>query len=308
MRAIGVVSLWAVAAGCSGDLPPESRVDKLRLLAVRAEPPEVMPGMPSALDTLTVWPPSAPAPTLTYLWMACLESPGASSPTACGVTVGGNGGPTFSESALPDCATSASSNLCRIAITPTASYTPTDTASGGQVILTVIVADPVAGGATQCATDAASNGGAPTNPDHCIVALKRLTVGNNPSPNHNPTLDSLSFGGNLPMIGSSTAITLDAHRTPGSAETKPDGTVEDLLLAWYDTAGTLSTTRTEFRPSDCDDTCMKSDPPADSSSSWTAPNASDAAQYAPTNEIDFWVVIRDDRGGIGWKTASGKLP
>ncbi len=314
-KSIGALAL-ALVGGCSGDLPPESRVDKLRLLAVRAEPPEVMPGMPSALDTLTVLPPAAAAPSLTYLWMACLENSGASSPNACGVSVGGNGGPSTFDAPLPDCATAPSSNLCRIATTPTASYTPSDAASGGQVILTVIVADPTAGGAMQCAIDAAGNGGAPTNPDHCIVALKRLTVGDNPSPNHNPTLDALLFDGvpaasdpiALPMIGSTTAVTLDTRRTPGSAEIHSDGTVEDLLLSWYDTAGTLGTTSTEFRPADCDDTCMKSDPPADSSSSWTAPDASDAAQFAPSGEIDFWVVVRDDRGGIGWISARGKLP
>ena len=69
------LKIWLLAslalAGCSIDLPPASRIDKLRLLAVRAEPPEVSPGQTSTFDTLVAFPPvdsdGGTSPSVTYL-------------------------------------------------------------------------------------------------------------------------------------------------------------------------------------------------------------------------------------------------
>src|SRR5579871_1275168 len=256
---------------CSGDLPPEDIVDKLRLLAVRADPPEVMPSQPSHLDTLTVFPPDT-NPTISYLWLACQDQPGTASPTACDVTsmIGANSSET---------------------------YSPPPGALGTDVIITVIVADESAGGATNCAIGASENGGAPTNPDHCIIALKRLTVSQSPTPNHNPTLESFTLasaplpdGARFPVGGG--ASQLATARSPDSAEPKQDGTYEQLYISWYATSGVLQDSRTSFYPSDCDPSCMKPPPPLTASTQWTPPNSA--------SEVTFWAVIRDDRGGIAW--------
>src|SRR5690348_9407335 len=94
-----VAALAISLCDCSGELPAQDRVEKLRVLAVRAEPPEVRPGETTVFDALTVIPPAFPeggvdggAPHFSYLWMVCQEAAGAQAPTACGVTALGNGG------------------------------------------------------------------------------------------------------------------------------------------------------------------------------------------------------------------------
>ena len=83
MKGFGLAALIVVAAGCSNDLPTASHIDKLRVLAVKAEPPEVVPGAPSSLSALVVEPllpqldASVANPTVSYLWLACAIPPGA---------------------------------------------------------------------------------------------------------------------------------------------------------------------------------------------------------------------------------------
>jgi len=67
--AIGVLAL--AAAGCAEPPGEPSLVDRLRILAVVAEPPEVAPGESVALDALVVAPPGVAAPELT--WSLCAE-------------------------------------------------------------------------------------------------------------------------------------------------------------------------------------------------------------------------------------------
>src|SRR5207248_8036474 len=62
--------------GCSLVLPASSFIDKLRVLAVRAEPPEIAPAEASALDLVAVEPlvhqlDGAAAAPLTAVWLAC---------------------------------------------------------------------------------------------------------------------------------------------------------------------------------------------------------------------------------------------
>src|SRR3954463_7730494 len=70
MRALVVLAL--VAAGCGNDFDPASFVDKLRLLAVEAEPPDVAFGQMTTL-TATAVNPVGSAPAIT--WDACLLPP-----------------------------------------------------------------------------------------------------------------------------------------------------------------------------------------------------------------------------------------
>ncbi len=307
---IRIFFLAFALAGCSGDLPPATRVDKLRVLAVRAEPPEVAPGQPSRLDSLTVQPPpggDAGAAQVSTLWLACLEPPGGVTVTACGVTPTGNGAPDGfgGPESVPSCADDPGAPLCLIGVDAAVTYAPPASALGGQVVLTMIAADEQAGGAVGCAMAAAANGGAPAVPDHCVIALKRLTVSDSASPNHNPaltafTLDgaALAAGGRYTVGGA--GVTLAASRAAGSAEPKADGSYEPLVVSWFATAGAIQDAHTSFQPADCDDACMKTDPPTYSATAWTAPTVEEAAQFAPTGEVDFWAVVRDDRGGVGW--------
>ena len=68
---VGTVCTLCTLA-CSPSLPNAdgALVDKLRILALRADPPEVSPGKPSALDAL-VSDPKGAGRALTYTWLAC---------------------------------------------------------------------------------------------------------------------------------------------------------------------------------------------------------------------------------------------
>ncbi len=57
-----------IALACTDSLPEVSRVDKLRLLSVRMDPPEVAPGEMATVAPLAVDPGRRP---LTYAWVAC---------------------------------------------------------------------------------------------------------------------------------------------------------------------------------------------------------------------------------------------
>jgi len=145
MRRLLMAALFI--GGCSGDLPAASIVDKLRVLAVRAEPPEVRPLEASTLDALVVPSPLAPSP-LSYLWLACREDPAAVEP-ACLIDMAPDGG------APASCATAPDASPCFVGDAPSVSYAPPESAlAAGGVLVALVVADAIAGGATGCASDA----------------------------------------------------------------------------------------------------------------------------------------------------------
>lgn len=64
-----VAALAPTSAACLEDLPDPSRVDSLRVLAIRADPPEVSPGAQVTLEALVVDPLGR---DVTLHWYACL--------------------------------------------------------------------------------------------------------------------------------------------------------------------------------------------------------------------------------------------
>jgi hypothetical protein len=61
---------------------------------------------------------------------------------------------------------------------------------------------------------------------------------------------------------------------------------EGIVVSWYATAGTFENRRTGVAESDPDQSF--------SDNGWTAPK--------DRKDVRFWLVIRDDRGGVGWQT------
>lgn len=345
--------LWAAGLGCNSTLPPSQRVDKLRLLAVRAEPPEIAPGKSSRLDALIGLPDRTgqPATVLSYLWLACQEPVGTQMPAPCGVSADGNGGPDAfasgdggSFASIPGCSDQPDARLCSLGNGTTAVYTPKVSVASGsstQVLVTLIVAEGSgqAGDfdALACARYAAQGTGAPPDPDHCVISLKRLTISNKgPSHvrNNNPHLRQLGLGFNSLLTGtapfhqtgsgeSPTDYPLAASRcTHGLVNVDPscpagsDSEVEDdnnnihepLYVTWFTTAGNLADPRTAFQPASCTGDCLKKDLPEDPvSTTWTAPDAAEYKQRVASGVVHFWAVIRDDRDGVGWLlgTANG---
>ena len=117
MRRSLSLSLAALAAAaCSPDFTPASRVEGLRVLAIRADPPEIAPapasGTPvapdrAALTTLVVRADYATDPTrqTTVLYLACVPVPGDPTPSPC-VALAGLRDPTevLAQAAQASCA------------------------------------------------------------------------------------------------------------------------------------------------------------------------------------------------------------
>jgi hypothetical protein len=305
-RLLVTVAAAALWAGCSNDLPAASFIDKLRVLAVRAQPPEVAPGNATTLTPLVAEPRvpqldgGAPSP-LTAVWLACPLPSGA-------LTV-------------EPCRDPGTTSI--IGTEMTATYTPDANILGGaastQILITVAVADTDAG-AGACLSDIASNDGRPTNPDHCVVALKRLVVSNAVERNENPdladltitnpdgfvqTLDKDHTGIWVPAPGEDKAEwKLAANRSADAAQKKPDGTYEALTVSWFTTAGHLDGGRSLYLPDGCNEpsSCADKLPELGADTSWFAPTDAEAAPFVDaTGAIDFWAVIRDDRGGVHWR-------
>jgi hypothetical protein len=305
-----------LAGGCSSDLAAASFIDKLRVLAVRAEPPEIDPGQTAALDLLAVEPVvhqldgGGVASPLTAVWLACPLPSGTLTVAPCGV---GEGAPA------PEI----------LGGDLTASYTAPANLLAGQpsteVLITVAVADTAAG-AMACVADIANNNGLPTDPDHCVVSLKRVVVSDpaqrTVAVNANPTL--ASFYATTP---SGFAETLDddggvwqyapgedlaawdvaALRAGDAAQMKADGTYESLTVSWFTTAGHLDGGRSIYLPPGCDDpaACADQLPEDGADTTWFAPTQAQAAGFVDGNGlVRLWAVIRDDRGGVGWREGS----
>ncbi len=74
-RSILVLAALAIAA-CSPEFDPASRIEKLRVLAIRAEPPEIDPTESSALTSLVLRADGAEAErTTTVVHLACIPDP-----------------------------------------------------------------------------------------------------------------------------------------------------------------------------------------------------------------------------------------
>ena len=327
LLALAAAALAVLGAGCDNDLPVASFIDKLRVLAVKAEPPEIAPGATAALSALAVEPahPEGPTAPLSALWLACSIPPGVASPPPCGLDAGQLDGTQLP----PACDGGASGSLCVLSTTLDAELTPAVGVLGADVstelLVTVAIADTGAGAAA-CLLDTAQNGGLPTEPDHCVISIKRVTVrdplradADHPfaAPNTNPGLDRLDLldddgtvrsllagDATVPAAGSDgTSRMLSTLRSEASAEQKPDGTFEALSLSWFTTGGKIDGGRSTFDPPGCTSQtdCAATPPVTSAETTWDAPTATTAqTQVDPDGRLRFWAVLRDDRGGVGW--------
>jgi hypothetical protein len=318
-----------LALGCTAPLPAASFVDKLRVLAVRAEPPELAPGETAALDLLAVAPrvaqDDAGAPRkLDVAWLACALPPGAATIAPCAAA-----SPT---SLPPSCRDAPHAPVCLVALAPTASYAAPADALGGaasaEVILTVAVADDDAG-ALGCLANVAANGGVQSDTDHCVIAIKRLQLSDparrQAAANANPALADFTLTSpamlSQPLDGDGAAWVyapgrdkaawdLVANRASDAAQQKSDGTFEQLTVSWYTTAGAIDGDLSYYLPSSCSapGQCPTLAPELGADTTWFAPTAGEAAGVVGADGVvQFWAVLRDDRGGVGWRSGAATL-
>src|SRR5687767_12397203 len=78
-------ALILLVCGCAPQLKPETLVEKLRVLSITAEPPEVKPGQSSALNVLQL-DPSRPGGKTTVIWVGCEPDPFGEGRSACNDT------------------------------------------------------------------------------------------------------------------------------------------------------------------------------------------------------------------------------
>ncbi len=302
--------------GCSSDLPSASFIDKLRVLAIQAEPPEVAPGTTTLARALIVEPiiKAPDVKAVDAFWLACKSAPGALQATPCAVD----------QTTLPPlCSADASGAACILGKGPEVSYTPDASSLGtdgkGEVLLTLVAADN--GPAENCLLDIQKNGGTPQDPDRCVVAFKRLVVNGNAGAtfNQNPGLTSLALN-DAPLDGTArfatdgSTLTLKLPRADGSAELESGGNYEALSVSWFTTSGKIDGSRSQFDVPGCAaaSDCPMKEPSAQSTTHWITPSADQLGKTAEASgEVHFWAVARDDRGGVSWldgKAAPGPSP
>lgn len=330
-RVFQLMVLWLLPlfVACDDKLPVQSFVEKLRVLGVRAEPPEIAPGETTALSALVVQPPkrrSENPMAVSYLWVSCSVPPGAQQLVPCGVS--------DLASIPPSCDVDPAAAICLLGEQSTATYTPnaaTVGSDGTAQRLITMVASEGESGAIGCLIDTAANNGIPVDPDRCVITLKRLVISTaaaNATKNHNPAITTFDLALELEddmldtrmsLLDGAARYTiapakkkptwhLIADRADDASEQKSDGRYEELSLAWYITAGKLAGARSVFEETACQgDGCNKTPPPFTVDAKWTAPTADERIADVPADGLtEFWAIVRDDRGGIGWLYGSAR--
>jgi hypothetical protein len=293
LRTVAALLACALAAGCDSPFPDETLVERLRLLSVAAEPPEVGVTDTLAFRALVADPQGAGRP-LTFTWAVCFFVLGyAAADVAC------PGPGNFPMVAEGDGASLSVPDLVAWLMEQDLPVDPTDPTGGEwpeQVSLYVGLEVE----------------GAPL-PDQQqperVRALKRfhLRLSGEGSPNHNPALAGLSLDGlpweeslgpnGVPVLYAKSEHLLHPELLAGSVERytegdPPEEVEETLLFSWFSTGGEFRDQRTLIDPllfQDLMDNRLK------------APE--EPGRY------DLWLVVRDERLGAGWlQTAFEVVP
>jgi len=258
-------------AGCDSPFPPSTLVERLRVLALRAEPPEVEITGATELTAL-VADPQGNGRELSAAFAVCLVEIGTG---AADIPCPGPG-----SYAIPGQGLQASLSLPALAAWLQENGFPIDP-GGGQLPESVplVVGFEVRAG------------------EESVRTVKRLTVrlAATAAPNLNPGLvglesDGLELPGGTPLEVK-TAAELPLHPLPAedSRQTyrrqgEDTDRVEDLLFSWFSTAGEFSDDRTVYG--------LDSQGAALQDNNWTAPEEPGPAT--------LWLVVRDGRYGEDW--------
>jgi hypothetical protein len=269
---------FVIITGCSNNLPKQSIVDKLRVLAVQANPAELVIGdsLPATtLTALAIEPSGAP---IELRWALCPLP--ANTPPPASLDCPGQYGIALMEDA---------SGVAQLDLgDPSAQpfwdvlyRTPDGTplTDGQRVSI-------LASGTTAVAGFAATAGGEE------LDGFAEIPLRGAGAPiNRNPSLTGLLVNGALlPADGSSVlaaGVKVRLQPVPASDAKEDTGNgLEALNFSFFATEGDIASLRSTDQTSTGE--------PADSSIDYTAPTTAGSVQ--------FWVVVRDGRGGVGWIT------
>jgi hypothetical protein len=287
-------------AGCSDDFAPYSLLDRLRILAIQAEPATPLPGESATLSALT-FAPSWETPSMRWSW--CPVQATASDDYACPV-----------DEATAD-------QLFTAYLAPGASLPGREL--GSAATATFVNPFSATALASLCASGLASSlyargfdcddgypitvvlDAATTSAALRAGFVLRLPASAAPELNHNPSPAGLSLasdalteppvsvrlapGETFELSADIPASTAEPRSIPAS-EGPPGQRLERLTTSWFVSAGKLDKDRTSF----IDGVASLDEM---SSNRFTAP-AADA--WPPGGLVEFAAVLRDDRGGSGW--------
>jgi hypothetical protein len=312
--ATAVAVLAALVAGCGDDFTPFNELDRLRVLAVRAEPPELAPGATTTLDAL-VFAPDGDAVTSAWSW--CPITLGAAKGYEC----------ALSEQQLADAIDAVAPGAG--ALVP--SY---DLGQGAEA--TFANAVPPAALAALC--DAIATGSAPAFVDlptctdrfvvtirlevaaagETVTAIKQLPLLFDASAEENlnpalggvfaapaadgvdPLVDgtALSFGREPTMLRAGAKYDLGLEIADAAAQSftpaatvdspSPDPRRETLFLTWFVTGGKTDSQRTGFIDGDADMSDL-------AHNGWRTPSLA-----ASGGAAELYLVLQDERGGVAW--------
>jgi hypothetical protein len=290
------MALWA---GCTGDLDPPSLVNKLRVLAVRAQVPNLAPNTQSfsdaypgdlvMLDVLVAGiggdlDGGVTSDQIDYLWLACTPPPGSTSVRDCAGSAAGMA------TSVPACQNQPGAAVCLLGTNASATYpTATDAVPmPSSIYVSVIVATRSSGGATGCLSRLAQDQ-APG--ESCVVALKTLTIQPpDAQRNENPAVSTFIVNGSADIHSTPTLVigkqlALSPSPMPSvSSEEKPGGQGEVLTYSWFATQKDFDHFHSGFSPQ----------PPGEN------PDNTYTNQSEIPGRVHFWLVLRDDRGGVDW--------
>jgi hypothetical protein len=306
-----VAPLWLLAqGGCSGGLDPPTLVNKLRVLAVRSrveQPPpdgpsrraDAWPGDTVALDALVVgtdlqFDGGAPPSSLSRLWFACQPPPGSTDVKDCATAAAALG-----QTAAPDCASQPDAAVCIVGTDLVVSLPiPATRPAPSSVFVTLVVATDESGGPLACLTRAGQ--GQPPG-DACVIALKTINViapdaSGQDLRNQNPPVSSILIQGqdvhtDPPLrlqLGQKVVVQPDFDPDVASevkiCPVPLECAREVLTFSWFATQKDFDHFHSGYSPS----------PPAERSDNVYTDQGSEPGA------VFLWLVVRDDRGGVGW--------
>lgn len=268
------------------DLPQAYRVDRLRVLAVKAEPPEALPGQTITFEGL-VADPNTENPVV--IWLACPASDESGTGFGCALDLDAL---NFETATIEELAAAGV-----IGFEPGFSpvYTaPDDLLEGlseeerleGSYVTIQVTAIPDSVLTTEDSSAEAFDF------NQVEIAYKRLIVSEAATPNQNPTIEAFNIdnetieAGSIPRVPAGATLSLEVVFSEDTFEsyefTNSSGTAEarteEPYITWYTTDGDLQSPYS-IHPY--------------TKTAWATPEELDTSGT-------LWAVVRDRRGGMTW--------
>jgi hypothetical protein len=291
---------WVFFSGCGDDFAPYSQLDRLRVLAIQAEPATPLPGATALLSALTFAPGGAP---IVYRWGWCPATAPAETSYTCPLDDA-----TAAQVFAPYLDPARGWPTLGLGGAATASFTNPFSVAGLAAMCAAGVDSPLYAQSVDC------EGGFPVtvvldvSTDAATLRagfVLRLPATTPPELNQNPSPAALTLAGQVlseapPTIrvAPEQIVALVADIPPAAAELRaipsfegdPGQRLERLTASWFADGGRIDTARTAFI--DGETTLAET-----GQNRWTAPAA---AEWPADGLVHFAVVLRDDRGGAGW--------